>query len=130
MLTRKRSESERRTGAYFFGFGPYSVLMVVEDYDSRLGSNGKEVSVLLRREHAHCEDGAWGSFLAEGSIFTQGDLLVGAHALDGVSFSVVAVEPDFTIRVVIGQSLEEGRGAIALEVDCAHNVSDRVSGVP
>ena len=76
--------------------------MVAEDYDSRFGSNGKEVRVLLHREHAHCRDGARGSLFAEGSIFAQSDFLVGAHALDGVFFFVVAVEPDLTIGVVIG----------------------------
>ena len=104
--------------------------MVAKDHDARFCSNGKKVCVLLHREYAHCGDGARGSFLTEGSIFTKGDLLVGAHALDGVFFFIVTVKPDFTIGVVISQSLKKGRGAVAVEVDCAHNSSHWVSGVP
>ena len=75
--------------------------MVAKDYDAQFCSNGKEVCILLHREDAHRWDGAWGSFLAEGSIFAKGDLLLGAHALDGILFPVVAVKPDFAVRIVI-----------------------------
>ena len=60
----------------------------------------------------------------------KGDLLVGAHALDGIFFFVVTAKPDFAIRVVISQSLKEGRGAVVVYVDCAHNIGHWVTGVP
>ena len=83
------------------GLGHTSVLVVAKDHDSRFSSNEKEVSVPLHSELTHCGDGAWGSFLAEGSMFVKCDILIGVHALDGIFLFVVTVKLDFVLRVVI-----------------------------
>ena len=35
---------------------------------------------------------------------------------------MVAVEPDFTVRIVINHGLKEGRGELVVKVDCADYV--------
>ena len=107
MLRRKLSESERSNGAYFSDFDQTLFSWLPRDHNSRLCPNGKEVGVFLYREDAHRWDGARSSFLWRALFFAKDTFLVSVHVLDRVLFFVVAVEPDFVVRVVVSQDLQE-----------------------
>jgi hypothetical protein len=90
--------------------------VIAQNYNPRFGMLRKEILVALQHQDAHSRDCLWCAFFVKGTIFSQSDFTVRAEGLKTSLFFLVALQPDFMIRMCIGQSFEQCRRTLAMKV--------------
>ena len=84
------------------------------------------ILVLFDGEDSHYRNGSGNTLLIKGLMFSYGEVCEGAHAFDEFFLVMVTLEPDLTIGVGVGKSLEEEVKAFLTKIDGTDNICNRI----
>jgi hypothetical protein len=110
----------------FVQFRPESVFVIAQNHNPRFGMLRKEILIALYCQDPHSRDCLWPAFFAKGTIFSQSDFTVCVEGLKTAFFLLVALQPDFTIRMCIGQSFEQCRRTLRMKVQSTDEGCNRI----
>jgi hypothetical protein len=86
----------------FVRFGPEAVFVIVQNHNPKFGMLRKEILIMIYCQDAQSRDCSWRAFFGKGTIFSQSDFTVCVEGLKTAFFFLVALQPDFMIRMCTG----------------------------
>ena len=106
-----------KDGGIFLRLGPDAVLVVTEDNNVRLGTEGFEHFILFNGEDTHGRNSFCNSFGPKGAILREANFNVGILGCNAGFLLAEAGHPRGTVWVAWLEGREEGPVTFAFEID-------------